>query len=128
MPEFVLGKSHHHLRPADVIGKGGEADIYMKGSQAFKIFKPPGHPDLGTVQERMAAQERIAEHQRKLPAFPKNLPPRVMAPGELVRDKHGLIAGYEMHYLDQVEVLLRYGERSFRDQGVFGRHGACDLY
>lgn len=119
MPEYFVGNRSVTLRPADVVGKGGEADIYRKGTEAYKIFKPPNHPDLaGSISLQKDAEGRIREHQQKLPAFPKNLPSRVTTPGELLRDKNGLIAGYKMDFIDGVEVLLRYGERSFREQGV----------
>ncbi len=119
MPEFQLGNKTLILRPTDVVGKGGEADVYLKGSEAYKIFKLPTHPDLaGSPGEQQAAKERLDEHQKKLLAFPKNLPSHVVVPEELVRDKRGLVAGYRMRFLDNAEVLLRYGERSFRDQGI----------
>ncbi len=119
MPEFILGNRTISLRPSDVIGKGGEADIFRKGSEAFKVFKPPTHPDVSHSPQLMAeAKARIAEHQLKLPAFPKGLPSRVSSPGELLRDKGGMIAGYQMNFVDNVEVLYSYGERAFREQGI----------
>lgn len=119
MPEYFLGNRSVTLRPADVVGKGGEADIYRKGSNAYKVFKPPSHPDLaGSPVLQREARERIEEHQHKLPAFPRNLPVRVISPNELLLDKNGIIVGYQMDFIDGVEALLRYGERSFRDQGV----------
>ena len=119
MPDFIVGSQTFSLRPTDVVGKGGEADIYLKGREAFKIFKTPSHPDLaGQPEAQVAARARLAEHQHKLAAFPHGLPARVIAPRELVRDTKGLIAGYKMPFLDHAEVLYRYGERSFRDQGI----------
>jgi H/ACA ribonucleoprotein complex subunit 3 len=69
--------------------------------------------------EQAAAAHRLLEHQKKLPAFPKGLPPHVIVPNELVYLLDGkTIAGYRMKYLPDAEVLYRYGERSFRDQGA----------
>lgn len=120
MPDYQLGNKTVSLRPSDVIGQGGEADIYRKGGEAFKVFKSPTHPDLAddiTLQNN--AKEKLAEHQKKLPALRKlRLPPRAAMPGELLLDKRGMIAGYQMNFVDDVEVLYRYGERSFRQQGV----------
>ncbi len=119
MPEFTVGKRAVSLRPSDIIGSGGEADIYKKGSDAYKIFKTHTHPDLaGNPVLQQVAKDRIEEHQKKLPAFPKNLPAHVSIPQELVLDKHGRIAGYRMQFIEPAEVLLRYGERGFRDQGI----------
>src|SRR3989344_2065465 len=119
MPEYFLPNRSVTLRPADVVGKGGEADIYRKGGEAYKVFKSPSHPDLvGSPMLQKEARERIAEHQKKLPAFPKNLPSRIASPGELLLDKNGGIVGYQMEFIENGEVLLRYGERSFREQGI----------
>ena len=113
------------LDPSQTIGKGGEADIYAVsvptlGMRAVKVYKPPDHPDLvGQPLEQRIAKRRIEEHQGKLKAFPKNLPPRVIVPLELVTDKTGQkIVGYTMRHLTDVEVLMRYGERNFREAGV----------
>jgi H/ACA ribonucleoprotein complex subunit 3 len=119
MPEFTLDHKTIALRPADVIGSGGEADIYKKGGAAYKIFKPPTHPDFAALPaEQAVARERIKEHQKKLPAFPTSLPARVIAPAGLVRDTAGQIAGYRMGLVEGAEVLFLYGDKDFREQGV----------
>ena len=46
MPEYQMGNKTVVLRPADVVGQGGEADIYRKGLEAYKVFKQPNHPDF----------------------------------------------------------------------------------
>lgn len=120
MPEFTLGTKTVTLRPSDIIGGGGEADIYRKGGEAYKVFKPPTHIDVkGQPHLEAEARGRLAEHQQKLPALMalvSRLPRKVATPVELLRDKHGLVAGYQMNYIDPAEVLLRYGERGYRDQ------------
>lgn len=120
MTEYALKNGRRlRLRPDDAVGKGGEADIYIDGSYAIKIFKTPSHADLaGDPQEQAKARDRIADHQRKLPAFPKGLPTSVIVPRELVYDTKGQIAGYCMDLISDAEVLYSYGERSFRDAGV----------
>jgi hypothetical protein len=120
--EILIGEAKRRFKPdpAKSIGKGGEADIYDIGNdQALKIFKTPDHPDYqGLPSEQEAAKRRIAEHQRKLPAFPTGLPARVVVPEELAYDKHGTIAGYAMQFKKGAEVLLRYGEIGFRQNGI----------
>lgn len=120
MPDYFLkGGQRLRLKPDEAVGKGGEADIFVEKGSAVKIFKPPTHADLaGNPQEQAMARERIAEHQRKLPDFPKGLPERVVSPLELVYDTKGMVAGYCMKLLSGAEVLYRYGERPFRDAGV----------
>ncbi|MEM9543879.1 MAG: hypothetical protein AAGA60_30900 [Cyanobacteria bacterium P01_E01_bin.42] len=120
MDIYIKGK-RIYLKASQSIGKGGEADVYKLGlNRAVKVFKSPDHPDYqGLSQERQSARERLVEHQQKLRQFPTNLPPRVITPEALVTDKKGnSIKGYTMLLIDNAEVLLRYGERSFRSGAI----------
>lgn len=115
-----IGKKKYTLQPSQVIGKGGEADIYRIGSHfALKLFKPPDHPDFSTSPgEQKGAVLRIQEHQEKLKKFPDNLS-RVVAPQELARSSQkGSIVGYLMELITGADVLLRFRENSFRNNGV----------
>jgi hypothetical protein len=122
MPEFLLDKGSVTLRPSDVAASGGEADIYRLRGEAYKVFKTPSHPEVkGQLHLEAEARARIAEHQQKLPlliALAGKLSHKIALPAELLRDKAGRVAGYRMNFIDNAEVLLRYGERSFREQGV----------
>ncbi|MEI6835868.1 MAG: hypothetical protein WCK59_03460 [Candidatus Falkowbacteria bacterium] len=116
-----IGATAITLDPSKVIGKGGEADIYDIGNnRVLKLFKQPSHTDYeGLLLEQQAANLRLTEHQLKLPAFPKNLPAKVIAPRELATDtRNQKIVGYVMPFIYPAEVLLRYGERSFREGGI----------
>jgi DNA-binding helix-hairpin-helix protein with protein kinase domain len=110
------------LNPKLLIGKGGEADVYdPDGSKQIvvKVFKEPGHADYtGDLHAQKGASERLRIHQRKLPAFPKDLPREVVAPVELARDKTDHIVGYTMPFLSGMEVLMRYADRTFRQAGI----------
>ena len=109
------------LNPTKSIGKGGEADIFDIGQgQVLKLFKQPNHPDFtGCNLEQQMATIRLDEHQRKLPAFPKNLPTRVITPIDLATNKPGnRILGYSMRFLKGYEVLLKYAERKYRQAGI----------
>lgn len=119
MPDVYIDGKRRRLDPAAAIGKGGEADVYdLGGGTVLKLFKPPDHPDLdGLPDEQQAARRRILEHQKKLPAFPRGLPPKVVVPQGLVKDSRGTIIGYTMPFLQGGEVLMRYTQKSFR-QGV----------
>lgn len=117
---YIKGK-RISLNPSKSIGKGCEADVYNIGSgQALKIFKSPNHPDYnGLAIEQDGARKRIAEHQKKLLLFPKNLPDRVISPLELATNKTGKkIVGYTMKYLNNVEALFRYSDIGFRQAGI----------
>ncbi|MFN7134982.1 MAG: hypothetical protein ACK4N5_23100, partial [Myxococcales bacterium] len=105
------------LDPSRAIGKGGEADVFdVGGGRALKLFKAPDHPDLdGLPDEQRAAEERLREHQRKLPAFPTGLPPRVVVPDALATDRRGsTIHGYRMRLLDGAELLARFADPAAR--------------
>jgi hypothetical protein len=107
MEVWIKGKKIS-LNPWAAVGKGGEADIYDLGDGCvLKIFKPPSHPDYdGLPLEQEGARQRIALHQAKLPAFPGNLPERVVVPLDLARSKAGgAIVGYTMRFLKCARVL-----------------------
>ncbi|MFH0873437.1 MAG: hypothetical protein V1846_01205 [Candidatus Komeilibacteria bacterium] len=112
------------LRSQDVLGKGGEADIYrLPTGLCLKIFKPPDHPDYqGLPEEQLGATERLKVHQRKLPRLisqGQNFPPSVIMPQALATDRsQKKIIGYAMPLIDQAELLLRYSKKAFRQQGV----------
>jgi serine/threonine protein kinase len=120
MDVYVNGKKIR-IDPKRAIGKGGEADVFDIGQgKVLKLFKQPHHPDYqGLPQEQQAARDRLQIQQQKLPRFPRNLPNRVIAPEELAKDKASqIIYGYTMPFLNGTEILLRYGERSFRQAGI----------
>lgn len=104
------------LSPSKSIGKGGEADVFDIGSNlVVKLFKQPDHPDFLFQSDKVAARIRIEEHQKKLPAFPKGLPARVICPIDLATNKSGKkILGYSMKFLRGMNVLLKYSDKSFR--------------
>ncbi len=120
MPSVYLNGKRRQLTAKSVVGKGGEADIYdLGGGQVLKLYKQPEDPDYaGQASAQTGARMRLAEYQRKLPAFPRNLPDRVVSPIELAYESpNGQIAGYSMRYLQNMEVLLRLGDRTYREQG-----------
>ncbi|NET10604.1 MAG: hypothetical protein F6K16_39110, partial [Symploca sp. SIO2B6] len=105
------------LTARNAIGKGGEADVFKLGKdKAIKVFKPPDHPDFaGMPDAQQAARDRLDQHQHKLRQFPQGLPERVISPMALAMDQKGQrILGYTMPLLNDTEVLLRYGDRTFR--------------
>jgi hypothetical protein len=119
--DVYIGGKRVRLSPTMSIGKGGEADVFdIGGGKAVKVFKTPKHPDLqGLPLEQEGARQRLLEHQQKLRQFPTNLPPGVVTPQALATNQSGnKIVGYVMKLVPNVEVLLRYGERKFRQAGI----------
>ena len=120
MDVYLEGKKLR-LDPTKALGKGGEADVFDLGDgRVLKLFKPPEHPDYDNLpHEQTAARARIAEHQHKLPAFPRPLPARVVSPETLATDRKGkTLLGYAMRKLEGAEPLRRFGDPAFRRAGV----------
>ncbi len=113
------------LLPSMVIGKGGEADIYkLPKGKVLKLFKRPDDPDYaGQPAAQAGAMQRLKTHQTKLPAFPADLPPEVIAPLALAYDAPGHIAGYTMPFVAGMEPLMSLGRRDWRESnGLDGNH------
>jgi len=104
------------LQASQVIGKGGEADIYqLDPSRVLKLYKRSTDPDYANNQLAQAgAVKRINEQQSKLPAFPRGLPPEVVTPAELALSK-SKIAGYTMPYITGMDTLMNFSNRAFRE-------------
>jgi len=106
------------LNKTNLLGVGGEAEIYRVNNSAIKIYKTAKHPDFSnSPEEQKQASERIAEHQRKLRDFPKGLPARVIAPTDLVLDGRNHVIGYAMPLIANTEPLRRFSEKTFRMNG-----------
>ncbi|HEY1818125.1 MAG TPA: hypothetical protein VGG74_37540 [Kofleriaceae bacterium] len=113
--------------PAQLVGQGGEAEIYDLGDgRVVKWWKPPTHPDFdGLPDAQQAAARRIAEAPAKLRALPGNLPAAVVAPcGLALAGKPNKpasdVIGYVMPKVAG-EPLYSYGEpRWRRDHPIAG--------
>jgi hypothetical protein len=132
MTTVYLNGKRRQLSSGLLVGKGGEADVYrLDSATVLKRYKEPRDPDYrGNTAAQRGATERLIEQQRKLPAFPGNLPDRVIAPLDLAYDKatSGKIVGYTMRYLSDMEVLLSYGNRQYREQGGTDANRAIGIF
>ena len=128
--DIYLNQKRIKVNPKNAIGKGGEADIYdLKNGKVLKLFKTADHPDYQLLpQEQQAAQARIAIHQQKLPAFPTNLPVRVIKPEALATDKQGMILGYAMPFLQNTVPLLKYSDRNYRQTNGISQQFIIELF
>lgn len=117
MPSVVLNGREVRLSANQLIGKGGEADVFkINDTTVLKLYKTPKDPDYaGDKNAQQGAVARIIEQQRKLPLFPKTLPTEVVAPIDLAYDKAGKIVGYTMPFINNMEVLMRLGDRQYRE-------------
>lgn len=128
---YIKGQ-RRQLSPSDIIGKGGEADIYDLGNgQVLKLYKKPNDPDyLSDPDARAGATLRHKEIQGKLPAFPKGTPSTVIAPIDLVFDREsgGKIIGYTMKFIKGGEVLLRLSDKEYREQGAIDGNQVTGIF
>ena len=128
--DIYLNQKRIKLNPKNAIGKGGEADIYdLKNGKVLKLFKTADHPDYQlSPQEQLAAQARLSIHQQKLPAFPQNLPARVIKPEALATDRQGMILGYAMPFLQNTVPLLKYSDRTYRNTNGISQQFVSSLF
>ncbi|OGL34353.1 hypothetical protein A3F64_00150 [Candidatus Saccharibacteria bacterium RIFCSPHIGHO2_12_FULL_42_8] len=127
---FVNAKAYD-LSRLPVIGKGGEADVYdLRDGDVLKLYKKPNDPDYqGNAAAQQGAVERLREQQTKLPAFPRKMPSTVVVPTALATNQGGTkILGYTMPYLKGQEVLLRYADRQYREQGGIEGQQIVDIF
>ena len=125
-----IDKQKISLRPEQIIGSGGEAEIYDIGSgKVAKIFKAPNHGDFsGNTAAQKSAIFRIKEHQKKLRSWPSGLPKNVITPTGLVTTSGGKIVGYTMKHLKNTEVLLKFGEKKYRETHAIGHESILRIY
>jgi hypothetical protein len=120
------------LSPKMVIGQGGEAVIYgLPTGKALKFYMDASDPTYaGNPSAQAGATVRLREQQTKLPAFPTNLPPRVVAPSEMAYSAAagGEIIGYTMPLLSGMEVLMSYGDRRFREQKAVDANQVVNIF
>lgn len=125
MTELLVAGKRVTLDPAAMLGKGGEADVYRVAPDvALKVFKDQNHPDIKNLPKgperdllTRQAKERLAEHQKKLPAFPRHLPSGIVSPIDLARDGKGMIRGYTMPLVPGArELLMLHADKDLRKQ------------
>ena len=129
--DVLISGRRVRLNPAKIIGSGGEAEVYdIGGEEVAKVFKSPAHPDFAmSISDQKSAETRIQEHQQKLALWPKKLPKQVIGPTGLVTDIGGKkILGYTMPYLTGMEVLLKYGERKYREIHSISGDQVVDIF
>jgi len=122
-----IDKQWVEFTQADLLGIGGEAEVYRHGQLAVKLFHDLAamkqfNPGISTAQ----LEQRQAEKAAKLRAFPRQLPSNVVSPLSLVTSRKGVL-GYTMPLLHNAFDLRMLAKRSFR-QGVIGNAEVGDLF
>jgi hypothetical protein len=101
--DLLLQGRRVRVTDRDLLGQGGEADVYRLGDLALKIFRAPDAAKLAKVR-----------------AFPRDLPPAVIAPLDVVQSPKGLDVGYAMPVVEGAFEIRRLAERAFRVGDVDG--------
>jgi hypothetical protein len=103
----VFGGRTAHFSDRDLLGAGGEAEVYRVGDRAVKIY----HAFAGAA---------LARKLDKVRAFPRPLPKQVLAPEEIATDETGAPIGFTMPIAESSSEILHLGRRAFREGKVTG--------
>ncbi len=108
-----------------LIGEGHEAKVFAVTDDTLaKIYRAPHTYDQ--PHDRQAAKIRLDDHQKKLSAFPTNLPPRAIGPTSplwtyrnwgMWKSRRNII-GYVMPWVKDAEEIDYYMIPRSRDEGV----------
>lgn len=98
MDIYIKGK-RISLNPKNLLGVGGEAEIFLHNGKAIKIYHP---------------RFRNKKRADKLKAFPKNNPANLIGPIDLASDAKGNIIGFSMEALKDAENFIMLSNRKFR--------------
>lgn len=114
--KVLIGNTPATLGPQELLGSGGEADVYRLGALAVKVYHPidPSLPPDG----RRAAELALERKLEKVRAFPRGLPAEVVAPLELVTDPKGRPIGFSMRAIEGATEVLHLARRAFREGAV----------
>ncbi len=101
MKLFIRGRGSVRLSQADFVARGGQATIYAKGGQAFKLYSDPKKMIPRGKMQQLA---RIADS-------------RVVKPERVLSDTaHGPAIGYTMRYIRGGYTLCQLFPRCFRQR------------
>ncbi len=87
------------LTPRDFLAGGGQGDVYVRGDEAYKVFRDPaGCPPEGKLLELSTVAD-----------------PWVVLPRRLLLSADGVAVGYSMPFLSDTWPLCRLFPRPFRE-------------
>lgn len=108
--DLLLQGKRVRVTDRDLLGQGGEADVYRLGDLALKIFRAPDAAKIAKVR-----------------AFPRDLPPAVIAPLDVVQSPKGADVGYAMPVVEGAFEIRRLADRAFRVGSLGGVDGNAAL-
>lgn len=108
MDVFLEGKKVR-LDDSALVGEGGEARVFKHQGLALKLFHPVASGDRAAAA---AFDQKLA----RLARFPKGLPPNVVGPVALVKDKRDQVVGYAMPLVDGALDFGKLANRAWRTQ------------
>jgi len=97
---FVPGKGQIRLGQSDFKAQGGEGAVYVKGSNAYKIYTDPS---------RCITQAKIDE-------LSVLVQPNIIRPLELIIDSHNTPVGYSMRSIGKAHALCQLFPKAFRQR------------
>ena len=97
---FVRSKGQLQLGKAEFKAQGGEGSVYVKGSNAYKIYTDPS---------RCIQQAKIDE-------LAMLVQPNIIRPLELILDGRNRPVGYSMRYVGKAHSLCQLFPRAFRQR------------
>lgn len=114
---YTLNGKSIDLAEDQIIGVGGEAEVYRYNESAIKIFHSLKRmKELNPALNHAELATRVKEKAKKVAAFPAQIDSRVIAPTGLVFQKKA-IAGYSMPLVPDAHDIRLLSKRSFR-QGI----------
>lgn len=111
MKVTVQGQGEVTLTQGDIVGSGGEGDVYVKGSTAYKIYHDPTKMiPIGKIQDLSTISD-----------------PDIVKPERVLLDTHGKPIGYTMRYLPKALVLCQLFPPAFRQRNGITPDGTLAL-
>lgn len=99
----ILGGGQVNLSKRDFIGSGGEGQVYVRGSTAYKIYTNP---------KRMIPASKI----RELSGISN---PNVICPKDVLQDKKGPV-GYTMRFVDGAVSICQLFTKAYKKRNAIG--------
>jgi len=97
---FIPGKGQIRLGQSEFKAQGGEGAVYVKGSNAYKIYTDPSH----------------CITQAKIDELSVLIQPGIIRPLELIIDSHNTPVGYSMRAIGKAHSLCQLFPKAFRQR------------